>query len=166
MPGAHGLMARHPLPVAPGPRDEAAEAEIEAVRDVVTALRAYRSRRNLPPRTALVMDPPPSGPVAALDPVAAAPPDRIAGLTTVLLAAGSVAVGAAEGAVDPDAERRRVAEELETARGELTRAEGKLGNARFVERAPADLVEAERQKVERYTAEVAALTAQLDALSQ
>jgi valyl-tRNA synthetase len=166
MPDAEGLMAVHPLAVAPGPRDEAAEAEIDAVRDVVTALRAYRSRRNLPPRTALVMDPPPPPAVAALDPVRAADAGRVAGLTTVLLTDGSIAVGAAEGAIDPEAERRRVSEELQTARGELTRAEGKLGNARFVERAPADLVDSERRKVERYTAEVAALTAQLDALSQ
>jgi valyl-tRNA synthetase len=166
MPGADGLLAVHPPPVAPGPRDEAAEAEIDAVRDTVTALRAYRSRRNLPPKTALVMDPAPRAEVVALDPVEAASGDRVAGLTTVLLSEGSIAVGAAEGAIDPEAERRRVSEELQTARGELKRAEGKLGNARFVERAPADLVDAERRKVERYSAEVDALTAQLDALSR
>ncbi|MEQ9337114.1 MAG: hypothetical protein RJQ03_07980, partial [Miltoncostaeaceae bacterium] len=74
-------------------------------------------------------------------------------------------VGVDEGAADPEAERRRVAEELETAEAELQRARGKLDNERFVTRAPADLVDAERRKVERYGAEAAALRAQLDALA-
>lgn len=165
MPGAEGLLALHPMPVAPGPVDEPAEDEVAAVRETVTALRAYRSRRNLPPRTPLVMDPPPSDAVMALDPVEPAPADRIAGLTNVLLAEGSIAVGSAAGEVDPGAERRRVADELATAEKELERASGKLANGRFVERAPDELVEAERRKVERYTAEAAALRAQLDALS-
>ncbi len=164
MPGAEGLLGEHALPVAPGPRDAEAEAQVAQVRDVVTALRAYRSRRNLPPRTELVMHPAPADDVRALDPVSQAPAERVAGLTSVLLTDGSIAVGADEGAVDPAAERRRVAEELATAERELARAEGKLANERFVSRAPEDLVAAERGKVERYTAEVAALRDQLAAL--
>ena len=49
MPGAEGLMAVHAPPVAPGQADPDAEAEMAAVQEVVTALRAYRSRRDLPP---------------------------------------------------------------------------------------------------------------------
>lgn len=165
MPGSEGLMASHAPPAAPGPVDEAAEAEIDGVREVVTGLRTYRYKRNLPPRAALVMEPAPAPAVAALDPVGQAPPERVAGLTTVLLAEGSIAVGPAEESADPEAERRRVAEELETAEKELARARGKLANERFVARAPADLVDAERRKVERYGAETTALRAQLDALS-
>lgn len=164
LPGSEGLLAVHPMPVAPGPRDLDAEAQIDGVREVVTALRAYRSRRNLPPRTRLVMHPEPAAAVVALDPVESADAERVAGLTSVLLGAGSIAVGAADGAVDPRAERARVAEELATAERELGRAEGKLANERFVARAPAELVEGERQKVARYGAEAASLRAQLDAL--
>ena len=50
LPGASGLMATHAPPAAPGPRDADTEAEVAAVREVVTALRAYRSSRGLPPR--------------------------------------------------------------------------------------------------------------------
>jgi valyl-tRNA synthetase len=58
----------------------------------------------------------------------------------------------------------RLADELATAESELARAEAKLANAAFVERAPANLVEAERAKLERYGAERDALTARLAAL--
>jgi valyl-tRNA synthetase len=49
-----------------------------------------------------------------------------------------------------DAERARL-------EGEIKRAEGKLGNEKFVAKAPAHLVEAERDKLERLRAELEAL---------
>jgi valyl-tRNA synthetase len=48
--------------------------------------------------------------------------------------------------------------EVDRLRKEIARAEGMLGNERFVERAPADVVEAEREKLERYRRELDALT--------
>jgi valyl-tRNA synthetase len=48
--------------------------------------------------------------------------------------------------------------ELERLRREIARAEGMLGNERFVERAPADVVEAEREKLARYRRELEALS--------
>jgi valyl-tRNA synthetase len=48
--------------------------------------------------------------------------------------------------------------EIERLRKEIQRAEGMLGNERFVERAPADVVEAEREKLARYKRELEALT--------
>jgi valyl-tRNA synthetase len=47
--------------------------------------------------------------------------------------------------------------EQERLRGEIARAEKMLANERFVERAPADVVEAERAKLERYRRELDAL---------
>jgi valyl-tRNA synthetase len=61
-------------------------------------------------------------------------------------------------------ERRQVegdgdpAAELERLRKEISRAEGMLANKRFVERAPADVVDAERQKLARYRRELEALS--------
>ena len=165
LPGATGLMALHPAPQAPGPRDEAAEAEMAAVQEAVTALRGYRSGRGLPPRAALLMHPAPHPAVVALDRVEAAPEDERGGLVPTLLADGrSIGVGPAREAVDPEVERARLADELATAERELARAEAKLANAAFVERAPAHLVDAERAKVERYGAERDALAARLVAL--
>ncbi len=47
--------------------------------------------------------------------------------------------------------------EIERLRKEVARAEGMLANERFVEEAPADVVDAEREKLERYRRELAAL---------
>jgi valyl-tRNA synthetase len=55
-----------------------------------------------------------------------------------------------DGAGDVDAERERV-------RKELARAEGKLANAAFTEKAPREVVEAEEAKREQYRAELEAL---------
>ena len=49
-----------------------------------------------------------------------------------------------------DAERDRL-------RLEIERAEGMLANERFVQKAPADIVAAEREKLERYRRELALL---------
>jgi valyl-tRNA synthetase len=56
--------------------------------------------------------------------------------------------------VDADQVRRRIAERRDTLRAEVARAEGKLANSRFVDKAPADVVEAERTKLARYQAEL------------
>jgi valyl-tRNA synthetase len=48
--------------------------------------------------------------------------------------------------------------EIERLRREISRAEGMLANERFVERAPADVVEAEREKLDRYRRELETLT--------
>ena len=47
--------------------------------------------------------------------------------------------------------------EVERLRGEIARAEGMLANDRFVQNAPGDVVEAEREKLERYRRELDAL---------
>ena len=56
--------------------------------------------------------------------------------------------------VDAVQVRRRVAERRETLRSEVVRAEGKLSNQGFVSNAPADVVEAEREKLAAYRAEL------------
>jgi len=52
--------------------------------------------------------------------------------------------------VDFEAERKRLEGELKTMEGEIKRAEGKLSNEGFVSRAPAAVVAAEREKLEKY----------------
>jgi valyl-tRNA synthetase len=47
--------------------------------------------------------------------------------------------------------------EVERLRKEIARAEGMLANERFVQNAPAHVVEAERDKLERYRRELDAL---------
>ena len=56
--------------------------------------------------------------------------------------------------VDPADVRRRIDERLEELQAEVARAEGKLANDGFVKRAPEEVVAAEREKLERYRAEL------------
>jgi valyl-tRNA synthetase len=75
-------------------------------------------------------------------------------VATVGVPGGNVAVLASE-AVDAEAEARRAAERREHVRREIARAEGKLANEGFVAKAPAPVVQAERDKLERLRAELA-----------
>ena len=52
--------------------------------------------------------------------------------------------------------------EIERLRNEIARAEGMLGNERFVARAPEDVVDAEREKLARYRRELEASAASAD----
>jgi valyl-tRNA synthetase len=48
--------------------------------------------------------------------------------------------------------------EVERLRKEIARAEGMLANERFTSKAPAEVVEAEREKLERYRRELDAIS--------
>ena len=70
-----------------------------------------------------------------------------------------------EGLVDMDAERSRITKELEKMAKEIARSKAKLGNASFVDRAPAAVVEQERARLADWEAKTAQLEAMLNALS-
>jgi valyl-tRNA synthetase len=65
------------------------------------------------------------------------------------------------GLIDVDAELARLAKRRDKVIQELARAEGKLGNARFVGNAPAEVVEQERSRVTDFKRELEQLDAQL-----
>jgi valyl-tRNA synthetase len=56
--------------------------------------------------------------------------------------------------VDPEAVQARIEERRGKLRAEVKRGEGKLGNESFVDKAPADVVDAEREKLAAYRAEL------------
>jgi valyl-tRNA synthetase len=66
------------------------------------------------------------------------------------------------GLINVEAEVTRLAKEIAKAQGEINRLEGKLGNAKFVSNAPADVVEKEQEKLASAKQSVAKLNEQLD----
>jgi valyl-tRNA synthetase len=67
--------------------------------------------------------------------------------------------------IDLAAERERLGKEASRLEGEIAKAEAKLGNASFVERAPAAVVEQEKQRLEKFRSTVEQVRAQLEKLS-
>ena len=66
-----------------------------------------------------------------------------------------------KGLVDVDEELARLTRQLEKESAELKKSKGKLGNSRFVENAPAAVVEQERQRLETHQANVQNLKQQI-----
>jgi len=156
VPGSEGLLATARI-TAPDPtlRDEAAEAEMSAVIEAVQALRSWRDEAGVKPGQVLParID----GLDGAADLVA-----RMARLdlssdgeptATVPVPGGSVEIRAGD-LVDREAEARKAAAERERVQQEIARAEAKLANEGFVAKAPPDLVQAERDKLERLRREL------------
>ena len=69
-----------------------------------------------------------------------------------------------EGLVDMDAERNRITKELQKMAAEIAKSKAKLGNASFVDRAPAAVVDQERARLADWEAKTSQLQSMLDAL--
>ena len=155
MPGERGLLTVSEWPQASADRfDEQAEAELGATITAVTLLRRYRDLAGVKPSAVLRARISADG----LRDTAA----QVARLARLELsedggtAVAEVAVpgGVVEllegGGFDPHEAGRRIAAQREKLIGEVERLEKKLDNERFVERAPAEVVEAERAKLADY----------------
>jgi valyl-tRNA synthetase len=68
------------------------------------------------------------------------------------------------GLIDVEAERTRLTKEVERVRLEVKKAEGKLGNASFVDRAPPEVVEQEKARLEEWRGRLGQLAEMLEAL--
>jgi valyl-tRNA synthetase len=151
-PSRQGHLAVHPFPRAdPSLLDGEAEAEMDEAIDLTRSLRTWRDLVDLAAKSTL--------PIRADDPL----PEFVSRLARVEAVADNGAdpiasVGAVQILASPEIDAEAVAARLEQRREELraevARAEGKLANEKFVSRAPAELVEEERAKLERYRAEL------------
>ncbi len=155
-PARRGHLAVHPFPQADESLiDAEAEAEVRAGIELTRRLRAWRE---------LV-----EAPVATVLPARAEgiePQEFVGRLARFEFAADGgepvASVGPvrvlASAEIDGGAVRARLEARRGELRGEVARAEGKLANERFVAKAPAEVVQEEREKLERYRAELEELS--------
>ena len=66
--------------------------------------------------------------------------------------------------IDPAAEKERLSKEIKRLEGEIAKAQAKLGNESFVARAPAAVVDQEKQRVTEFTATLERVKAQYQRL--
>ncbi len=160
VPGAEGLLMASRYPVADESLSDAeAEAQLARVIGAVQELRAWRDSVGTAAGKAVPARLEAPGYDGMAEHVA-----RLARLewsedggdpvASVSVPGGTVAVFASD-AVDVEAEARRAAARRGELESEISRAEGKLANERFVAKAPAAVVQAERDKLARLRQELA-----------
>jgi valyl-tRNA synthetase len=178
----HGAKRDHMLALAAWPQhdgldDEAAEAEIGWVIDLVTSIRSVRSEMSIPPATQL-----PLVFAGASDETRARAARwsefvqrlaRVADMSfaeTVpqdavqLVVRGEVAALPLKGVIDLAAERTRLTKEMAKCDADIARVDQKLGNADFLKRAPEEVIEGEREKRDEAQARKAKLAEALERL--
>jgi valyl-tRNA synthetase len=70
-----------------------------------------------------------------------------------------------EGLIDVDSERDRLSKEIAKVEKEITKSQGKLSNSKFVDRAPAEVVAQEKERLADWTEKLGRLRSMLEALS-
>ncbi len=155
--------------------DADAVAELEWLQTLITNIRSVRADMNIPPSKkaplllcADTLDPrldtyaPQLSPMARVEHVelASAVPDNA--LQTVVDGV-QYAIPLA-GLIDMDAERKRLAKEIEKAQKEIEQIDRKLGNEAFVAKAPEKVVILQKERRAGYAAEVETLQTALDGL--
>ena len=158
LPGSDGLLAASQAPRSdPGLRDAGADAAIAEVITTVQAVRAWRDGAGVKPGARIA--------ARRRDTAADGTDELVARLArldwtaegetaaTVPTPAGTIEILASD-VVDPAAEAAKRDARAAELRKEIARAEGKLGNAGFVAKAPDAVVAAEREKLERLQADL------------
>ncbi len=169
------IVAPYPEP-QPSRRDPEAEAALDLVTDLIRGLRNIRGEFRIAPNQALTVQVAADGAareaIEALRPAILAlaraeglaflPPGsaKPAGAISVILPTAEAYVPLA-GLVDLGAEGRRIERELAQARADNERLEAKLSDHQFLTRAPAPVVEKERDRLVEQRERVARLEARL-----
>jgi valyl-tRNA synthetase len=171
------VLALAPWPLAVGLDDEAAEAEIGWLIDLVSAIRSVRTEMNIAPamQIELVL----AGVAAETEARAQRWADaikrmaRISNITAAdapppgavqLLVRGETVALPLRGVIDLAAEKARLEKEKAKAEAEIGRLDMKLGNPKFVANADEEVVEADREKRAETAARVAKIVEALERL--
>lgn len=173
-----GLLALAPWPDLAGLADQAAEAEVGFVVELIGQIRSARSETNVPAAAQIPLV------LVGADATVRARVEawretlvRLARLSEItftetppaksvqLLVRGSVAALPLEGIVDLAAEVARLKKEKAKAEGEIKKVDAKLANADFVARAPEEIIEENRERREAETARLIKIDEALTRLS-
>ena len=162
-----------PLPAA-GNSDADTLAMMEQAKEIITAVRGVRAKRNIAPKEALELKATGAGlPADGYKAII----EKLANLSSFEdnaakdPAAASFLIGTREylvplaSSIDPEAEKAKLKKDIEYYEGFLGSVVKKLSNERFVSKAPEAVVEAERRKQADAESILATLRAALDALS-
>jgi valyl-tRNA synthetase len=165
------MLAPYPEPDQ-GKVDEIAESDIVALKAMVSACRQLRAEMDIAPgtRVPLIV----AGSASAIE--SAAPYlqalARLSEVNAVVELPRADAPVAIAGEfrlmlkieVDVAAERERLTREFDRINAQASKAEAKLANANFVERAPQQVVDQERERLSSFRATLESLQAQLTRL--
>jgi valyl-tRNA synthetase len=178
-PGREGPLALGPWPAQGFEVDEAVEAEIGWLVDLIAEIRSVRSEMGVAPSmlTPLVLVAPSQraersarawsdsirrlARVNAVETAEAAPP----GALELVVRGEAVALPLA-GVVDLAAERARLDKEIARVRQEIAKVEAKLGNPDFVARAPEDIIAEHEDRLETFQARLVKLNAARERLER
>ena len=164
-----------------GDEDPAAEREVAWLKDVLQAIRRIRAELNLAPSLSLTVE------MQAGDASDRERLDRFEGLlqslgrvgefrwidpgadiskSAVALVGGLRVLIPLAGLVDVEAETARVRKLLDSELRDLARSRAKMGNAKFVENAPAEVVDQERERLAQHETRVTQFEEQLARLAR
>jgi valyl-tRNA synthetase len=176
-PERHHMLALDAWPLHDGLDDDGAEAEIGWVVDLVTAIRSVRVEMNIPPATQLPLVLAGASPQTVLRAKHWAEfVQRLARVSEIsfadvppkgaaqLVVRGEVAALPLAGVIDLAAERARLNKEIAKCDADIARVDQKLGRADFLDRAPEEVIEGEREKREEALARRTKLTEALERL--
>jgi valyl-tRNA synthetase len=154
-----------------------AEKDMERIREAVRAIRNLRAEKEVPPaqKITVVIQPTDADAAflyersrpfvgflcgaAAVDVLA--PAEAAPGQSISAVISSAVIYLPLAGLVDPEKEKARLTREKEKLLKELARVNGKLDNAGFTGKAPAEVVKAEREKREEFLSMLAKVEEQL-----
>ena len=178
-PGRDGPLALGPWPTQGFEVDEAVEAEIGWVVDLIAEIRSVKSEMGVPPSTLtpLVLVAPSHraetgarawsesirrlARVSSIERAEAAPPGSLE-----LVVRGEAVALPLAGVVDLGAERARLDKEIARVRLEIAKVEAKLGNPDFVARAPEDIIAEHEDRLETFQARLVKLNAARERLGR
>ncbi|WP_018085807.1 valine--tRNA ligase [Desulfurispora thermophila] len=180
LPGRGQTIMKAPWPrPVPEYRDAAAEQQMNVLMEIIRSIRHIRSEMNVPlgKKAEVVLLCPDAGLRSLLE-SCRADIDNLATAQTVIVAklparpeqaAHAVARGVEvyvplKGLIDIDKERTRLQKELQTVEKDLAKVSGKLSNQGFLSKAPADVIQKERDKQAELSGKAEAIKRRLQML--